>query len=399
MGAYSYRAYNAAGRITTGLLEAESVEALEGRLRAAGIWLLEAREGQLEQRTSASGFRLKRADVINIFVQMTLLLRAGITLPNALQRLAEDNRDTRSGAILDALREQVSVGVPLHRAMREYPRVFTPEVTAVVEAGEISGQLPEVFSSLQGYFEWCDQLVADVRQALMYPVIVMCAAGALVLMLFTLVVPKFVGLLGELSLEVPTLTRVVMSISHVLLTGWPVLLGALVGLPLLMRFALRSPEFAAWFDRKKMDLPVFGSLVSMIALSRFAHNLALLYRSGIPLLRGLEICRNVVGNRALAAALEEAHRGVLEGRPLSRCLAADPLFPQTLITMIATGESSGTLDVALRSVAEYYNKIIPRRIKVVFAIFNPAMMLGLIGVVGIVALAVILPILQLWNAR
>ena len=241
MGAYSYRAYNAAGRITTGLLEAESIEALENRLRAAGIWLLEAREGQMEQRASANGLRLKRADVINIFVQMTLLLRAGITLPNALQRLAEDNRDTRTGAIMDALREQVSVGVPLHRAMREYPRVFTPEVTAVVEAGEISGQLPEVFSSLQGYFEWCDQLVADVRQALMYPVIVMCAAGALVLMLFTLVVPKFVSLLGELSLQVPTLTRIVMSISHVLLTGWPVLLGAIVGLPLLVRFALRSP--------------------------------------------------------------------------------------------------------------------------------------------------------------
>jgi type II secretory pathway component PulF len=106
-----------------------------------------------------------------------------------------------------------------------------------------------------------------------------------------------------------------------------------------------------------------------------------------------------VGNRALAAALEQAHRGVLEGRPLSRCLAVHDLFPQTLVTMIATGETSGTLDVALNSVAHYYNKIIPRRIKVIFAIFNPAMMLTLIAIVGLVALAVILPILQLWNAR
>jgi type II secretory pathway component PulF len=399
MQAYSYRAYDAAGRITTGSLEAESVETLENHLRESGFWMLEAREGRSEQRVNVNRLKLKRAEVINVFVQLTLLLRAGITLPNSLQRLAEDNKGTKTGVVLDALREKVSIGVPLHRAMRDYPRVFTPEITAVIEAGEISGQLPEVFASLQAYFEWCDQLVADIRQALMYPVIVMCAAGGLVLMLFTLVVPKFVALLGQLSLDVPLLTKIVMTLSQVLLRGWPVLLALAVGIPVLLKFALRSPEFAAWIDRQKMDLPVFGSLVSMIALSRFAHNLALLYRSGIPLLRGIEICENVVGNRALSAALATAHDGVLEGKPLSRCLAADPLFPQTLVTMIATGESSGTLDVALNSVAEYYNKIIPRRIKVVFAIFNPAMMLGLIGVVGLVALAVILPILQLWNAK
>lgn len=399
MRAYSYRAYNAAGQVTTGSLEAESLETLENRLRTAGIWLLEAKEGQLERRTGVNRLKLPRAEVIGVFVQLTLLLRAGITLPNALQRLAEDNVDTKTGAVMDTLLEQVSIGVPLHRAMAAYPRIFTPEITAVVEAGEVSGQLPEVFASLQAYFEWCDQLVADVRQALMYPVIVMGAASGLVLMLFTLVVPKFVTLLGELSLDVPMLTRIVMGISQVLLRGWPVLLALAVGGPILIRYALRSPAFATWVDRKKMELPVFGSLVTMIALSRFSHNLALLYRAGIPLLRGIEICQHLVGNRALAAALADAHRGVLEGRPLSRCLATNELFPRTLVTMIATGETSGTLDVALSSVAEYYNKIIPRRIKVVFAIFNPAMMLSLIAVVGLVALAVILPILQLWNAR
>jgi len=399
MSVYSYRAYNAAGRLTSGSLDAESLDALEKRLRAAGIWLLEATEGRLARRADVSRLKLGRSEVISVFVQLTLLLHAGITLPNALQRLAEDNKGTKTGEVMATLLEQVSIGVPLHRAMDAYPRVFTPEITAVVEAGEISGRLPEVFSSLQAYFEWCDQLVADVRQALMYPVIVLVASLGLVLMLFTVVVPKFVVLLTELSLEVPVLTRIVMAISQGLLRGWPLLVVAAIGLPLLARFALRSPAVATWIDRKKMDLPVFGSLVAMIALSRFSHNLALLYRAGIPLLRGIEICENLVGNRALAAALADAHRGVLEGRPLSRCLAVHEVFPQTLVTMIATGETSGTLDVALQGVADYYNKIIPRRIKVVFAIFNPAMMLSLIAVVGLVALAVILPILQLWNAR
>lgn len=399
MPSFSYRAFDTAGRVINGSLEVESLEMLEARLRTVGHWLLEAEEGRAERRVAVSRIRLRRMDLIGIFVQLTLLLRAGITLPNALQRLADDEKGTRAGEVLATLCEQVSLGVPLHRAMAGYPRVFTPEIVAVVEAGEVSGQLPEVFASLQAYFEWCDQLVAEVRQALLYPVIVLVAAGGLVLLLFTVVLPKFVALLGELSLAVPLLTRIVMAISRGLLDWWPLLLGLAVALPLGVGLALRRPGFAVWFDRRKMELPVFGSLVSMISLSRFSHNLALLYRAGIPLLRGLELCRNIVGNRAIAAAVASLHQGVLEGRPLSRCLAEQPVFPRTLVTMLSTGETSGSLDIALQGMADYYNRIIPRRIKVVFAVFNPAMMLSLIAVVGVVALAVILPILQLWNAR
>ena len=330
---------------------------------------------------------------------MSLLLRAGITLPNALDRLTADFQDTRLGTVVATLREKVACGVPLHQAMAFYARVFPPEVTAIIQAGEVSGKLPEVFENLSAYEEWRDQLVSDIRQALVYPVMVMGSSIALVLLLFTFVVPKFVGLLKDLSLQVPLLTRIVMSVSEWLLRGWPVLLVLFVGGPLVLRLAMRSPRVGCAFDRFLMRLPFVGSLVSMFALSRLSHHLGMLYRAGIPLLRGLEICRTLVGNRAIARALRDVHRGVTEGTPLSKCLAAHDVFPQTLVTMIATGETSGTIDFALQSVADYYNKIIPRRIKMVFAVFDPVMMLSLIGIVGVVALAVILPILQLWGAR
>jgi type II secretory pathway component PulF len=330
---------------------------------------------------------------------MSLLLRAGITLPNALDRLAQDFQDTKLGGVLATLREKVAVGVPLHQAMGSYPRVFAPEITAIVQAGEVSGRLPDVFENLCAYYEWLDGLMGDVRQALIYPLMVMGASLSLVLLLFTFVVPKFVGLLTDLSLKVPTLTRVVMAISEALVGYWPVLLAVIVGGPIALRLALRTPAFGRAFDGALMRLPVFGSLVGMFALSRFARNLGMLYQAGIPLLRGLEICRGLVGNRAIAHALGEVRAGVTGGMPLSKCLAQHPEFPATVVTMISTGESSGTLDVALRSVSDYYNKIIPRRIKIVFAIFDPVMMVTLIAIVGTVALAVILPILQLWNAQ
>lgn len=402
MSLFHYKAYNSTGQTVTGALEAESVSALEARLRTAGNWLLEARtDGESLPRSESTISRLsaKRRDVIGFFVQMALLLRSGITLPQALDRLAEDFRDTNLGRVVRGLAEQVTVGVPLHAAMETYPRVFSRQVIAMVQSGEVSGQMPEVFRSLSDYFEWFDGLVSEVRQALIYPVIVIFAATGLVVLLFTFVVPRFVSLLTDLSLEVPALTRVVMSISDLMVQGWPWLLGIAIAAPVALKIALRQPHFGRAFDRQLMEMPVFGSLIAMFGLSRFANNLGMLYRSGVPLLKGLEICRKLVGNRAIEFALEDVRHAVLEGTPMSKALARHDLFPRTLITMIATGENSGNLDEALSGIAQYYNAIIPRRIKIVFAIFNPAIMLTLIGVVGVVALAVVLPILQLWQAR
>lgn len=402
MSLFHYRAYNAAGDTVTGILEADSVGTLEGRLRDLGVWLLDAREGGAAADSSelrVSRVQVKGADLIGYFVQMSLLLRAGITLPNALDRMAEDFGDTRMGEVGKAVAGKVALGIPLNQAMACYPRVFSRQVLAMVQAGEASGKMSEVFHNLSGYFEWLDGLRAEIRQALIYPVMIITAASALVIMLFTFVVPRFVTLLTDLNLEVPVLTRIVMTISNALVGGWPVIVAAFVGAPIALKLALRNPLFGRWFDGALMGVPVFGPLVAMFALSRLTHNLGMLYAAGIPLLRGLEICRGLVGNRAIEAALDDVHQGVAEGTPMSKGMGRHEEFPRTLVTMIATGEASGTLDTALHNISEYYNALIPRRIKVVFAVFNPVIMLTLIGVVGVVALSVVLPILQLWNVR
>lgn len=402
MSVYHFRAYNSDGQTISGALEADSLTTLESRLRTNGSWLIEARESSDAVSYAAdqvSRVKVKRADLINFFVQMSLLLKAGITLPAALERLALDCKGERIGDVIAGLREQVAIGVPLNQTMTKYPRVFSRQITSMIEAGEISGKLPEVFESLSNYYEWLDQLAGDIRQALIYPLMVLTAALSLVLLLFTFVVPKFVGLLIGLNLKVPLLTHIVMSISQTLIHGWPVLVCFIVGGPIAFKIAMKSPPFARLFDRALMKLPIFGTLVAMFALSRFTHNLAMLYRSGITVLRGLEICRDLVGNSAISHAIEQVRRGVLEGTPLNRCLSQHDVFPSTLVTMIATGESSGSLDFALQSVSDYYNKIIPRRIKIVFAIFDPVMMVSLIAVVGVVALSVVLPILQLWDVK
>lgn len=400
MALFHYRALGADGRRLTGTLQAPDTIALAARLREAGAWLLDAREtagASTGFDTAQSRVSVRRSDLIGFFLQMSLLLKAGVTLPQALERLAADSAGTPLGNVIATLREQVTIGVPLNVAMQQFPRTFPRHTTAMVEAGEACGQVPEVFSSLTTHYEWLDQLVSDIRQALVYPVMVCVAATALVLLLFTVVVPRFVGLLLDLNLEVPLLTRIVMAISDALVSGWPVVLAIVVGGPIALKLSLKSPSFAQWWDRQLMRVPIFGPLVSMFALSRFAQNLAQLYRTGVPLLRGLEITRDLVGNRAVAASLDDVRTRLQEGQPLHKGMADHDVFPPSIVTMVATGETSGSLDTALQGVADYYNKLVPRRIKLVFAIFNPAIMLILIGIIAIVALAVLLPILQLWN--
>ena len=402
MSLFHYKAYDAAGTTISGALEADSLSTLENRLRATGVWLLEAREhGETVriEKSKVNRIKVSSRDQIAFFIQLTLLLRSGITLPTALNQLTQDFSDSRMGTVVSSLADKVSIGVPFHESMQAFPRVFSRQIVAMVEAGEVSGKMPEVFQSLSDYLEWMDELVSEIRQALIYPIIVLAASTGLIIMLFTLVVPRFVGLLTDLSLEVPALTTTVMAVSSFLVKGGPFLIVAAVGLPIGLKMALRVPQFGRWWDRRLMALPIFGSLVAMFALARFARNLGMLYQSGVTLLKGLEISKGLVGNRAIEFALDRVRQAVTEGTTMSKSLVEQNIFPRTLVTMIATGETSGNLDNALQSVAAYYDTIIPRRIKAIFAIFNPLIMLSLIAIVGVVALSVILPILQLWQVR
>ena len=190
MSVYHYRAYNATGQTVSGALEADGLLTVEMRLRNTGLWLLEAKEGEGIVTVEFSRITIKRGDLVNFFVQMSLLLRAGITLPSALDRLTEDFKDTKIGIVIATLREKVAIGLPLHQAMASYPRVFSAETMAIVQAGEVSGRLPEVFESLTSYYEWLDGLVGEIRQALIYPLMVMGASLSLVVLLFTFVVPR-----------------------------------------------------------------------------------------------------------------------------------------------------------------------------------------------------------------
>ncbi len=402
MPVFSYTAIDPKGRQFTDTQLADSVVALESILQAQGAWLVKARASkQGTQPKSAKKAHTKtkiaRWDLINFYTQLSLLLSAGVTLAQSLGKLAEDLEGTKLGPIVRNLAYEVEAGTPLPQALGQFPRAFSNQAIALIEAGETSGQLPESFAKLSANLEWADGLVATARQALIYPMLICSAAVGLVILLFTFVVPRFQEIFSQINTPLPQITLVVLGISEFFASYWYFWGTLVLCIPLLLGLPAKFQKAAVFKDKLMLKVPFLGELAQCLAISQFATTLEMLIKSGIPLARALELCARQSANSLIAIASNAARAAVNEGRPMSDELSKHRIFTQTFITMAQTGEKSGQLDTTLRKVGDYYNMIVPRKIKAFFAFFEPAIILSLIVVVATVALALVLPIMSIWD--
>jgi len=296
--------------------------------------------------------------------------------------------------------ERVRAGASFSEALAAHPRTFAPLVVNLIRAGESSGRLAESCGELRRYYEWLDRLMGDVRQALIYPVVVLCVTTVFFFVMFTTLIPRFAAVLLELKVRLPVLTRLLLDTSWFLTHyGW--VIGTVLALVIVvLKWGPKwSRRFSRALDAIKLRLPIFGPLLHLLCQSRLAQNLATLYGSGVPLLESLRLCRPLVGNRLMEEAVEEVQAGVNAGRPLHEVMKENLLFSRLMVQMVAVGEGSGTLGESLQHVADYYNDVVPRQVKKFLTLLEPAMILGLIGLVGIVALGVFLPIADMLGAK
>lgn len=396
MTTYRYRGVDAQGRRRTGQVRASSEADLEQTLRTGGIWLLEVHPEAPPSPQRRRKVRIRRRELAQFCAQMEFLTRVGVPLIQGLELTARDGDRRNWSALLLDLKQSLEAGLPLAAAMELYPDVFRPEFTQLIRAGEASGSLPDAFAELRKHLEWQEQIAADVRQATLYPLTVLAAAVIFVGVLFTVVVPKFVVLLSLVKVPLPWPTRIVFAISTgfrsagVLIPAFPVLaLAAAAGL------RGRSARFAMNFEWAVLRLPVWGELLQLLIVGRFARSLAVLYRNGVSLLPALDLVRDLLGSRVAAAAVRDVTRRIESGEPLSDALAAQPIFPPLLVRLTRVGERTGQLDQTLENVAKYYLDLVPQRVRRLLGLLEPALILGLVGLVGFVALAVYLPILSL----
>lgn len=399
MAAFRYEAYDAAGHLQKGVLEADTARQLRAKLREQGL-LVAAVEALTEAAVTGGGSftwrrRLSGAQLSLITRQFATLLAAGLPVEQTLNALIEQADTDYQRHVLAGVRGEVLAGHPLARALQKYPRVFPELYVTLVAAGEQSGKLGEVMERLADYTESHQALRQKVGLAFVYPAIVTLVAGAVVLGLLAYVVPQVVSVFANTNQTLPWLTRALIGLSDFLRASWWLWLIAIVVAAWAARRALTHPGPRLRFHRLLLRLPLVGTMVRGVNSAQLASTLGILVGSGVPLLTALQAGAGVVGNLPMRQAVEEAARRVREGGSLSRALAAAKLFPPMLVHMIASGEASGRLVHMLERAAEQQSREMENRVMGLTSLLEPLLIVVMGGVVLVIVLAILLPIFEM----
>jgi MSHA biogenesis protein MshG len=315
-----------------------------------------------------------------------------------MQALASLRRTATNPAlarVIEGLEEALDAGMDLTSAMRREPKVFPPLMIGMVQVGETTGKLAQVFEDLYGYLERERDTRARIKQALRYPSFVLIAITIALAILNIFVIPVFARVFSGFNAELPWATRLLIATSNYCVEYWPILLAQIVGLVLAFRFAIATPRGRFAWDRIKLRLPVVGKILYQALLGRFARALATTMRAGVPLTQGLQSVAEAADNVFLARHVNTMRDGVERGETVMRTAAATGLFTPLVLQMLSVGEETGAVDNMLFEVAEYYDREVDFGLQNLSSAIEP-ILISFIGVIVLImALGIFLPMWDL----
>lgn len=382
MPIFSFRGYRADGSEASGTVEADGRRDAGLKLRELGLY---PKEISLE--TGRGGKRASAALLPVISRQLSTLISSGVPLMEALRTVAEESPPAWK-SVLSALRERVSHGAALSRAMEDFHRLFPPFLRSMISAGEAGGTLDKSLSSISDYLEKEASVRQKARSAMIYPLI-MAAVGFIVLsFIFVFVIPKMVRIFEYTESSLPIATVILIAASNVFVKYWWALGALLLGSAYALRAFFRKRKDLA--DALFLRLP--GGMLRSLYFSRFTLTLGFLLEGGLPMLRALELSGKSTGNSAVEQKIRDAAGKVAEGGSLSASLEG---FPPVLIQLISTGEKGGRLPELLLRAASSYEEDFKRRLDRTVSFVEPLMVIVMGAVVGFIVFAVLLPIFEL----
>lgn len=396
MPQYSYTAIDDHGKTVKGVSSAGSEQELTAKLSQEGYYLLTASAAAAKAKGGGGSFlgwgKIKPREVITFTHHLSTVLSAGIPILQGLEDLTEQTTDPRFKQIIMEVRNDVQGGRRLSEALSRHPKAFTELYVNILKAGEATGEVDKVLTDIGYFLEWSEDLKSSVKQATLYPKLLF---GAIILLggfLFAFVFPKITGILVELDIPLPLPTRMVIGFSNFLRHNWYYLLAGIVSVVVTYRVISSYPWGKMALCKFSLSIPIYGVLMRSIALTRFAHFMALLSKAGVDIIQSLTIVEKVVDNAVIAKVIRTSREQVRTGRQLSESLKKSKQFPPMVVRMVEVGEVSGEMDKSLEKVSQYYDREIPKTIKTVFAYVEPAMMGFLAIIVGFVAVSIFLPL-------
>jgi len=400
MPKYTYFARDPYGHPVRGTMIAENEAELSERLRNLGYVLtrVKAVKEKITAELPRKRKRLNPKELLNFTIHLATLINSGVPLLPSLTNLAKSTGGSYAQTIISGIRKRVEAGSSLKDAISSYPRSFPKLYVAILGAGEATGKLGTVLSDLASYLEWQLDLRSKVKEASTYPIILFTVMILVVIILLVRVIPAFESLFQEMDIALPLPTQIILNLSSFIRNFWYLFLLGIGILVFAYKFYQKYPKGRYNIDSLKLKLPLFGTILRKVALSRFCHTMSLTLASGMGLLPALVLGAEVVGNERLNQVVLTAKESINVGEKLASSLALSKEFPPLVVTMIEVGEESGTLIQSFDKVNQFYDKEVPSTIRRFFTVFEPLMIIFMGIVVGGIALSVLLPLIRLIEA-
>lgn len=408
MGVFAYKGRNRRGDLIQGTLDGDDSGVIADQLMNTGITPIEIIPSRsLLTGTSREPGRLMRRltekpvallDLMLFSRQMYTLLKAGVPIMRALAGLQESTQNPVFAALLQDLRESLDSGRELSTAMRRHPKVFSPFYISMVQVGEMTGMLDMTFMRLYEHLEFERDMRERIKAAMRYPSFVILAMAIAIVVINLFVIPAFAKVYAGFHAELPVITKMLIGFSGFMVDYWLLMLALLIAIVMGWRFYINTPDGRYKWDRYKFKLPIAGDIIMKATLARFARSLALSFKSGMPILQGLNVVGMVVDNEFMRSRIEQMRDGVERGETILRTATATGVFNPVVLQMIAVGEESGDMDGLMFEIADMYEREVKYEVAALSSKIEPILIVALGIMVLILALGVFLPMWDLGKA-
>lgn len=401
---FNYEAVDQTGAKKAGSIDAINVDIAISSLQRRGMVVTNIVEadsgGGLFSKNISFFDRVSTKDVVILSRQLSTLFEAQVSALRIFRLLSAETENAFLGRKLTEIADDIQGGSSISTALSKHPKVFSGFYVSMVKAGEESGKLDETFLYLADYMDRSYELSSKVKGALVYPAFIIVTFITVMILMFTMVIPKISTILTDSGAEIPIYTKIIMGISNFLVSyGFVLLAGLVVGAFFLVKY-IRTPVGKYSYDKLKLTVPYISTLFRKLYLARLSDNLSTMLSSGIAMVRALELTSNVINNEVYKNVLDQAVDAVKGGKTLSESLSVDPnIIPGIMTQMMKVGEESGELGNILKTVAKFYTREVTTAIDSIVSLIEPAMIILLGGGVAVLLAAVLIPIYNIASSQ
>lgn len=407
MPLFEYKGRNNQGQTVNGSIDANSADAVASQLVSSGITpidIIQAKQESKDKAANALNFDFSKNkkpsldDLVLFSRQMYTLMHAGVPILRAITGLADTTRNYRLSKTLNTIRTEIEGGHELSTALAQHPDIFSHLFVSMVQVGENTGNLDDVFLQISEYLEREKETRNQIKSALRYPTFVIIAIAVAMFIINIWVIPTFAKVFSGFGAELPLATRILIGTSDFTVEYWPFLIASLIITVFGTRYYIKTDNGHWQWDRAKTRIPIVGSIILRATLSRFARSFSMALKAGVPLVTGLTLVSRAVDNVFIGGHIADMRNGIERGDTLTRTAAATDMFTPLVIQMLTVGEETGNVDEMLYEVADFYDREVDYEIKNLTSAIEPILIVFIGIMVLILALGVFLPMWDLMSA-